>query len=456
MGIIKDIRIGVKKHGMNYFIPTWLSYRKGDAHNGNRYFAPVQFERVKVDVSTWRDAVKEAELAFYPHRVKMQRIFQDTVLNGQVTAAMKKYKDLVLLKDFRICSGETIDKKSTDLLQHEWFYTLSGYILDAPWFGYTLAGLGDLVEDKFPNIQLIKRWNVNPGTYDRLPYMSSYVYSLSGINFTDPSIKDESGNSYYDWMIWVPTPTETGATPCGYGLLYKIAYYEILIRNNVGFNATANERFGMPIIVAKTTKTDEEGDKFTGERSNFESMVNNIGAAGGIVTDPTDEVELIETTKGGKGSNTYESFEERMLKMINKIVFGHADAMDSQQGKLGGEDAAKESVEAVEKAVCRWYCHVINSEVIPKLQKIGFPIPMGYTFELLNSKEEVEKRVAEDENNKKTAEVVQTFKNAGYQVDEKYITERTGIPLKKVEESKEDPDANKRVKEKLKNLYERV
>lgn len=441
MGFASDIK--------NYFFPQPVvpmdKPQQAVIRGLNNYISPVQFQRLRVDIKSLNDAISEAELAFFPHRVKLQRIYQDTIRNGQVSAAMQRRKDLTLLKDFVITNGTTVDENSTNLLKSQWFESIINYALDARFYGYSLIGLGDMVDYQFPNLQLVKRWNVNPGTYIMQPYLNSYVYSLNGINFTDPEDKDpQSGESYHDWSIWVPTPSETGANPCGYGLLYKVAYYEILVRNNAGFNATANERFGMPIIWAKTTKSDENG-----ERSEFESMVNNIGAAGGIVTDPTDEIEFIESAKG-KGGDMYGSFEERCLKMINKIILGHADAMDSQSGKLGGEDAAKEAIEAIEKADNTWICNLINTQVFPKLVNLGFNIPAGYKFEFLNNKEKDEQRVKEDAANKVTADIVLSLKNAGYQVDENYIVERTGIPVKK---SEIETGLNTSVATKLKNLY---
>lgn len=428
----------------NYWFPTTGGQNRVRANNvksANSFISPVQFARIRVDIQSLREAISEAEQAFYPHRVKFQRIYQDTILNGQVSAAMQKYKDLTLLKDFEIRNGETVDEKATELLKKEWFYNLLNYCLDAKFFGYSLIGLGDLVDNEFPNVELVKRQNVSPDRHN----ITSYVYSLSGYNFLDPEALDANGERLNDWLIWVDTPSETGAGNCGYGLLHKIAYYEILMRNNVGYNATANERFGMPLIVGTTTKTDEY------ERAVYAQALNDIGSSGWLLKDPTDEIVFQESQGGGKGQDKYGPFEERMQKMINKLFFGHADAMDSQTGKLGGEDSAKEAIEAVEKVSNRWMAHIVNTEIIPKLQNLGFPIPIGYTFVLLNNKEKEEAREKEDANNKLTSEIVKNFKDAGYQVDEAYITERTGIPLKKVE----IPVAglNEKVKTKLSNLY---
>lgn len=432
----------------NYFFPAFgnvtgnpYGMRQASAAKPNSYISPVQFQRIKVDIQSLVDAINEAEQAYYPHRVKLQRIYQDTVRNGQIEAVMNRLKDLVLLKGFEYKVGDKVDEKATALLDKEWFHLLMSYIMDALFYGYTLVGLGDLVDNEFPKIQLVKRWNVSPDRHN----LTSYVYSLSGINFLDPENKDESGNSFYDWTIWVETPTETGASPCGYGLLYKLAYYEILIRHNTGYNATALELFGQPMRVGSTTKTDEY------ERAEFAASLRDMGSSGWMLKDPTDDIELIEASNSSTKQNGFENFDARQLKMINKTVFGHADALDSQTGKLGGEDAAKEAIEATEKAKTRWMENVLNRNVIPKLQNLGLPLPMGGKIVFKNDKEKAEARRSEDEANKLTADLAKTMKDAGMEMDEKYFFDRTQIPAKRIEA--QEPPLNPVVKEKLKNLY---
>lgn len=416
--------------------------RTNSAKSPAGYISPVQFDRLKADIQSWRDAVKESEQAYYPHRVKMQRILQDTILNGQVTAAMDKRKDLTLLKNFELTNGKEVNEAATEMLQKEWFYLLMNYILDAKFFGYTLIGFGDLVDDEFPKLELIKRWNVSPDRHT----LNSYVYSLSGIDFMNPNIKDENGDSYFDWTLYIDTPTETGGSCCGYGLLYKLAYYEILIRSNIGYNATSLELFGIPIRKGTTTKQDEY------ERATFAAALRDMGSNGWILMDPQDQVELVESSKGGKGQNGFEDFETRMLKMINKVVLGHADAIDSQTGKLGAQDDVKEAIQAKEKADNRWMEQIINTKVIPKLQNLGLPIPIGLQFKIINNREKEEHRKKEDESNKITAEIFQTIKNAGGDADWKYFEERTGIRVEKAEEPEMTP-LSPAVKTKLKALY---
>ena len=92
MGLKETIQKFLPKYGLN------TNSKQVNARRIGSVIAPYQFTRIKQDVQLWRDAITEAELAWYPHRVKMQRIFMDTILNGHVLACLNKRKNLTLLK----------------------------------------------------------------------------------------------------------------------------------------------------------------------------------------------------------------------------------------------------------------------------------------------------------------------------------------------------------------------
>ncbi len=432
-----------------YFFPSSLKdqpaqQRVQDVKSANGYISKVQFDRIKVDILAWRDSLKEAELAWYPHRVKMQRVFIDTVLNGHISACMSKRKDLTLLKGYYIknVAGE-IDEKATELIQKQWFGNILNHVFDAQYFGYSLIALNDLINDEFPNIEIIRRWNVSPDRHQLVPL----VYSLSGINFLDPNAKDASGNSWMDSTIWIETPSDIGASKCGYGLLYKAAYYEILVRNNTGYNATAMELFGQPTRVGKTTKTDPY------ERDTFFNALLEMGSNAAILMDSTDEVELMFSPTGSGKNQGYANFEERCERKISKLFFGHDSALDSIAGKLGSEESAIEAIEDVERKDTIWMKEVVNSHVIPKLQGYGIAIPVGSTFCFSNDKEEVEAQRKEDEEIMKIADICYKFSQAGIEPDLAWAEERTGMKLTKKEVESTLPGLSPEKAAAIKNMY---
>lgn len=441
MGIISNIK--------NYLFPTpdnpltqerpsdWRAM-KNPERNLRSYITPVQLQRIRHDVQLWREAVSEAEQAWYPHRVRMQRLYLDTILNGHVSACMTRRKNLTLLKDFKICDNEGEEiTELTAILKKDWFKLYCNYVLDAQFFGYSLISLGDLENDDFPQLTTIRRFNISP---DRLN-VTSYVYALSGAQFTE--------DPYKLWNVWVKTPTDIGISLCGYGLLYKVAMYEIICRNTLGFNMDAAELYGMPIRKGRTTKTNED------ERAMFEKALAQMGSAGYILLDGMDELELVESGISGQGFKVYESLEKRCEAKISKILLGHADALDSTTGKLGatqGEDSpVTQALTDIQTIDTRFLENNVNCELLPRLRELGFNIPDDVHFEIKNDEEREAMRTREDMSNKATAEIAQVMKNAGLQMDATYFEERTGIPTTKVETPANGITPN--IKNRLNELY---
>lgn len=208
----------------NYFFPTpqnplsevgaeWRPVDKVEK-NLRGYITPVQLQRIRHDIQMWRDAVKEAEQAWYPHRVRMQRMYNDTILNGHVYACIKRRKDLTLLRDWCFKNEAQVENEDLNkLFNKKWFALFLEYALEAKFYGYSLVALNDLINDEFSGLTIIRRFNISP---DRLN-VTSYVYSLSGAQFLE--------EPYSDWHVWVPTPTDVGIAKVGYGLLYYVAQY---------------------------------------------------------------------------------------------------------------------------------------------------------------------------------------------------------------------------------------
>lgn len=432
---------------------TNLGVNRANAErNLANYITPVQLQRLRTDVSQWRDGINEAERAYYPFRVKMQRIFIDTILNGHVFSLMERRKDLTLLRKFAItdAKGNPNEELTKYFQQSTWFGDFLSYSLDALFFGYSLISLGDVEDGELKDVSMIPRWFVSPDREE----VGSYIYATAGANF-----KEEP---YKPWHVYVKTKSDSGVSPCGYGLLYQIALYEIFLRNTLGFNGDYVELFAMPYRVGKTTKTTEA------ERAELESALRNMGSAGYAIVDPMDEITFLDASTAGTGYKSYESLEKRCENKVAQIILGHADALTSTPGKLGADQGGEES--AIARALedkqtkdGRFIEPIVNNELIPRLRELGvINVPQGYKFVFLNDGEEEELRERVDKSNLVTAQIAQTMKNAGLQMDAKYFEERTGIKAEAIEapEAKEEEQNDQddlrntqQVKNRLIDLY---
>lgn len=376
----------------------------------------LRLDRIRQDVTTWRDGIKEAENPYNPFRVRMQQTYIDTVLNGHVQACLLKRKNLTLLKDFQICNKSgVVNEKATEVLQSRWFYDLLSYTWDAIPYGYSYINWTDVIDGKICGIQLIQREFVNP---DR-ELLSKFPYGISGVPFNDEEMKN--------WMLYVGTPSENGMSNCGYGLLYKVALYEIYIRNLLGYNGDFVELFAQPFRHGKTTKTEES------ERAEFEKALRDMGSSGYAITDPTDTIEFLNENAGGTGYKAYESMQKRCEDIISKVILGHASALDPTPGKLGNDtEPARESLEEIETLDNRFIEHIINDSLLPKLNELGvIKTNAEEYFKFLNNKEEFEKKDKAIDLSKKFADVVKTLSDSGYEIDPVWIEKNTDIPIQK-------------------------
>lgn len=407
------------------------------------FISPVQLQRVRQDILSWREALTEAESVWYPQRVRMQRLYIDTILNGHVASCIDRRKDLTLLRDWQFCIDDKPQENITELFNKTWFASLIDFSLDAIFFGYSLIQLGDCINDEFPDLRIIKRWNVSP---DRLN-ITRMTYSTTGLMFLE--------GEYHDWNVYVTTPNDIGTSICGYGLLYKVALYEIYLRNLLGFNGDFVELFAQPYRVGKTSKSQE------GERAEMEETLRQMGSSGYAVIDPEDHIEFLETALGGSGYKGYADLEARCEKKISKLILGHADALDSTPGKLGSNNGKESpSYKALIDKQTKdgaFITNVINDMLLPRLRNIGFAIPDNCLFKFKNDAEEQEIREKEDIANKAAADIAYTLKQAGLQMDAKYLSDRTGIPVEEIlaplPSFNTTKSLNSSVKNKLEKLY---
>ncbi len=440
--------------------PQNIPQQENNAHNPRNFVVPLQLERIKVDIGSWRFAVGEAENAYYPHRYKMQQIFVDKILEGHTLACMNACKDMTLLKEFKVgkknAEGVWIENKEASKLFEDkaWFKDMLNYILDARFFGYSLIQLGDLERKgkkyDFKNLTILKRWHVSP---DRKQYVQ-IPYQTWGLNFLDENEKDEKGVPYADWLVYVDTPSDVGSSVCGFGLLYNVALYAIILRNNLAHNADYTQMFSAPYRHIKTdAKFDSE------EYKNLEASAAMMGAFGYLLTTKEEEVEFIGGN-AGTGFQAYDNLEERCQKMVSKLFFGHANAMDSIKTALAGGGASKKITDedstpegkaklATEKKQNGFALNALNGTVYPKLKKLGFPLKDDECFYIVNDKEEFEQRVKTDAANKETAIVAKTMKEAGLKMGAEYFEKVTGIPTEEVIEEKENDFGGDEMQDKL-------
>lgn len=404
---------------------------KANRNLSNAIF-PASFEQAKIDLASWAAAKAEAELAGWPFRVQLQKMYEKTILNPHVGACIQRRKELTLLRDYEIrdTNGKP-DKQWTEYFKKSWFkHRALELILDAEYHGFTLMSIGGLKNGVPYDVINVKRWNISP---DR-QHVSIFEKSPAGYSWNDAP--------YDKWHVWIPTFQANGINPCGYGLLYVAAALEILQRNNVQYNTDFIEMFAQPYRWLKTN--DLEGDEFEAKKK----AMNDMGHAAYLITSMQDELEFLNDGSRGNGYKAYNDFDHRAKADISKWFGGHADFIDSTPKALGGTqnsgggDITDDSTgnTPVQKAIAAkrmidgdFVTSVVNESLIPKLQGLGVRIPDGYKIHFLNDSEERAIQAQEADKNQKIATLALSFAQAGLRMDTDYATRVTGIPFTEID-----------------------
>lgn len=406
----------------------------GGSFNPNRNLSnrrmPIQMPRIRQSVANWRSAVMEAERAWWPFRVLMQQMFDDTVLNLHVAACMERRRNLTLLREFEICDKDgKPDDKWTKYFHKKWFrHDVLSHIIDARFYGYNLISLGDFEHNAPVNPTIVSRWNISPDREE----VGAFVYSPIGYQF--------SKGAPSDYHLFVTTLTENGVSNCGYGLLYKAAMVEIMLRNNLGWNSNFVEIFGQPIRQLKTSKT--EG----AERDTAEQALAAMGSCAYILTDTMEELILHSASSQGNGYKAYNDFEARLQANLSKLFLGHQDAISAVPGKNGSitpagsptnDDAAGGPIAValrdIQTSDAMFVEPVVTDELFPKLRSLGVhcgdgeTLPEGHYMHYLNDAEE--RAIQNEKNlvNQKFSTLVMTLAQAGKAVDNEFIEETLGF-----------------------------
>lgn len=381
---------------------------------------PTKPPRIRQDIMTWRNALVRAENPILPFRTDMQMLYDDTVLNPHVAACIERRRELTMLREFKLS-----DEKWNDFFHKEWFtQKVQRYIWDHLMYGYQLISLGDVVNGELVNPTIIPRTLVSP---------ERRVVSRIPNTPTGESI-DEPDLAKYHFLV--QTPSETGYSPCGFGLLYKVALPEIYIRNATGYNMDFLEMFGQPTRVLKTNKNNED------ERAAAEASMDQAGSTHWLIIEKDmEEFELLVGSTGN-GYKAYQDFIQRQESEISKLLLGHADSISSVPGKIGSQQiqgasthsemastpiaVALRDIQSMDGKVME---DIVMYQLMPCLRKMGFDIPDDCKFEYLNDAETRAIQNEKNDVNQKMATIVMTFAQAGVEIDPKWISEGTGIPV---------------------------
>jgi len=362
----------------------------------------------KVSLREWTQAV---DLAMSPHtqydRRDLYRIYWNVMLDLHLSSIIDKRVMRAQSVQFNLIDAEgEIDRGAARMLAGIWYDKYIQEAILSKFYGHSLIELWEMSEDEIPVetnagrrtycpikvATLIRREHVKPERGEWL----NQDWQQEGVSY-----EDEPYNTYY-----LPVGERFDL-----GLLMKIAPVALAKRYTQGHWADFNEKMGIPFRWVNQRGTNKKRQKLLGE------IMAKMGAAGWAVLNADEEVNMLQQGN----SDPYKVFQELLMycdRAMSKIVLGQTlTTDDGQRGTFAQGIIHQGEGEIIHRADAQFIEYINNTELIPRLIKMGYPLE-GYIYEIDDKRElTIEEQVN-----------IFTLLLTHYKVDPAYIADQFDMP----------------------------
>lgn len=342
--------------------------------------------RTPVDIKKWRDYQRSAERGRrYAYSDMIDDLAGDPVLANAVAKRI-----------MAITNSEILFKKEeqeVDVMME---------FIDTPEFEFLVT---EMLLTKFKGKTVIELLWEN-GIFK--PYSVPRKHLNTHTKQIIKTIGDENGIPYEnnEWLLNLGDDKDLG--------IYDItAPYAIFKRNGAGDYAQYAELYGIPQMIGKYDPDDESG------REEMETAFQNRGSGGSMTMSKNSEVDIIGT-ESSANNQVHNGFlkwcDEQILIAILGQTMTTKDGSSYSQGKVHAD-----TEEEINQADRRYIQRMLNKELLPRLEKRGYPVTGGkFVFaekgEKLTKKEQLE-----------IAQKIDTLTEKG--VDDNYFYDNFGLPV---------------------------
>lgn len=362
--------------------------------------------RSSQDIANWRTAMQQAE-GHSQQRKTLFDLYEDILLDGYLTGVTDRRVQQITNADlvFTLPDGKPIDEINS-LVGTSYFEDLLTEIMNAKFWGHSLIELlwtpHNSTSKYSPKTVLIPRKNVKP----RWGIVTKEEFGLEGTEYRKPPFSHQI--------------IEVGGNE-DLGLFLKVAQYVIYKRGDFGDWAEFASIFGIPFRHA--TYNNEA------TRKALEDGLEKAGPAGYLVSQEGTQIEFKQGNPSGNGEGVFRFLRQACNEEIAYTILGNT--MTSMESRNSGYAQSKTHADAESeliKADRRFVLRVLNEQLIPYLEKMGYPVKDG-------------KWKFQDEESLSLTERINIDIQLSELIDigEDYWYEKYGIPKPKKQQKEKDP-----------------
>ena len=327
--------------------PLYQLVKTGKQNRLSYQLKRTSIPMAKAEMSLWKRAVASASDPERPDRSDLYALYQLAMSDAHLSSQINSRKIKTLGAPFSVIKGNVSSKDLTEFLKRPWFGDFLNLTLDSLFHGHSLIEFGELKDGHFESVHLIDRHLVVPE--------KGLVIAKIGDNKGFP-FRDTPFNEYL---------IEVGGTD-DLGLL-KDAIPEVIWKRNARSDwSVRSEKFGMPVVVIRTSSTDAR------ELDAKEMMAANIGSNGYAILHIDDQIEFHES----QHSDAYQVYLEQARfcdEQLSKLILGQTGVSDKKSFVGAAEVHERMMNEYIERDM-RWLENVINYKLFPFLVTNGYPL----------------------------------------------------------------------------------
>jgi Mu-like prophage protein gp29 len=305
-----------------------------------------KLNRSALDVGQWRTALKAAD---NDRRQKLYDLYEDILLDPVLSTSIEKRINAITNAELRFMKDEKPLPEMEDLIDSPVFEELLTEILNARFWGKSVIEL-----------------DFSSGRLQVYNIPRQHIYVQKGLIVINPG--DEVGIPYRgdDFFLEAGKDKE-------FGQILRAAPYVIYKRGDFGDWAEFAELFGMPFKKGSYSAQDDKS------RELLEEALELSGGKSWIVHPKETDIELVESKTSGNGV-LYDLLRKACNEEILISILGQTMTTINGSSKSQSE-THKEVEESINKADRRFVQRILNTELLPRLEKRGYPVNGGwFTF----------------------------------------------------------------------------
>ena len=351
-------------------------------------------------IKKWKDALTLAQLAENANRKPYIELCDSILLDSHLASVIESRVLKIKQSKFKLvdASGKS-NAEISKLFEQPWFNSFIYHAIMAKFRGTTVVELWDLNPETMglDNVNAIEQENILP--------LKGLIVKENG---------DETGYSYKEDPL-KPYYIQIGKNK-DLGILKDVAPDALTKKFAKASWAEFVEKYGIPPRWVTT-------DSYSESRENeLADMMANMVSNHWAVLKGNEKIEVMNSS----GASSYEIFDkliDRMNSEMTKRILGQDGTTDAgAKGTYGSLKVMQDVSDDRHDSDKNDIKDLINAELLWRLQLISpvYGVLKNYTFDWDNSKEMTPAEIVE---------MVGKLSTAGFEVDTKFITDKTGIPI---------------------------